>query len=245
MSEAGLVQIAEAFWNSAGGRSTPPNDIAPLVSRTLPVSIVLLPTLSITTIERWLAARDVPYHFLCHNRALCGCLVAARGHGVIFADLNDPPAERRFTVAHEVAHFLLDYDALRRRALDLFGEAIRTAIDGEREMTPTERIDAVLSSTPLGVFFNLMARNTQGSVDHSSILRAENRADRLALELLAPANEVLARLPNTNLQQFERAQSISDLLVKEYGLPRTVARTYAVALLPNQAHASTAQWLGI
>lgn len=245
MTEAGLVQIAESFWRSCGGRNTPPQDITPFVSRMFPVSIVLLSNLSITTIERWLAVRHVPYRFLCQNRALCGCLVAVRGYGVIFVDISDPLPERRFTIAHEVAHFLLDYDAPRRRALDLFGEVIRSAIDGERELTPTERIDAVLSTTPLGVFFNLMARNAQGSIDQGSILRAENRADRLALELLAPANEVLARLPNTNLQQFERARLITDLLIKEYGLPQTVARSYTVALLSNQAPASTAQWLGI
>lgn len=245
MIEAGLAQTAEAFWSHAGGAAAAPRDLATIVSRLLPLSIASLPDLSVNTIERWFASRQVPYRFLCHNRALYGCLVAARGHGFLFTDTHDPPEEHRFTVAHEIAHFLLDYDAPRRRALELFGETIRPVLDGERAPTAVERIHAVLASVPPGVFINLMPRSAQGNIDQGAILRAEDRADRLALELLAPADEVLARLPANDLQPFERVRQIGDLHVNEYGLPRTVARTYVAALLPKSAYTSIAQWLGL
>lgn len=245
MLEAGIAQTAECFWSHAGSVTAPPRDPAAIVSRILPLSLVSLPNLGVSTIECWFSSHQVPYRFLCHDRALSGCLVAARGHGFLFTNTDAPPQERRFTVAHEIAHFLLDYDAPRRRALELFSETIRPVLDGERAPTAEERIHSVLSSIPLGIFVNLMPRGTQGSIDQGVILRAENRADRLALELLAPANEVLARLPATDLQPFEHVRHISDLLINAYGLPRTVARTYAAALLPKRAHTSTAQWLGL
>lgn len=242
--EAGLAQVAELFWSHAGDKITSPRDPAMLVSRCLPLSIISLSSLSVDTIEHWLNTRQVPYRFLCHNRALCGCLIAARGHGFLFTDSNDPPDERRFTVAHEIAHFLLDYDAPRRRTLELFGEAIRPVLDGERSPTADERINALLSSTPLGTFLNLMSRSANGAIDQGAILRAENRADRLALELLAPSDEVLTRASGIDLSPFERAPRIADLLVDEYGLPRAVARPYATALVAKSAHTSTTQWLG-
>jgi hypothetical protein len=245
MIEAGLVRIASNFWGAAGDVRTAPRDPAAVVSRLLPLSIVQLSGLSIKVIEQWFAARRAPYSFLCHNRALCGCLVAAGGHGFVFVDSQDAADERRFTLAHEIAHFLLDYDAPRRRALELFGESIRPVLDGLRPPTVEERIHSVLSSTPIGMFYNLMPRGEYGGVDQGSTLVAEDRADRLALELLAPADEVLADLPAQGMQSFERARYLSDMLVDDYGLPRAVARTYAAALLPQSTQISTAQWFGL
>lgn len=245
MTEAGLVQVAADFWDAAGGARTTPRDLAAVVSRLLPLSVVYLPDLSVTVIEQWFTARHVPYSFLCHNRALCGCLVAMRGYGFVFVDSQDAMAERRFTIAHEIAHFLLDYDAPRRQALELFGESIRPVLDGLRPSTLEERIHSILGSTPIGVFYDLMPRSEHGGVDLGNILRAENRADRLALEMLAPADEVLAYLPAYSLQPFERARRLNDLLVTEYGLPHTVARTYTVTLLPKTAQQSTAQRFGL
>jgi len=244
MVDAWLARAADAFWHLVGGPITPPRDLDNLVSRQLPLSIVSFAQLSVRGIERWFVQRDVPYQFLCSDRALCGCIVAARGHGLIFIDANDAPDERRFTTAHEIAHFWLDYDAPRRRALNVFGESIRSVIDGERVPTAEERIDAALSSVMLGVYVDLMPRGVQGGIDQGTVLRSEERADRLALELLAPAEEVIAHLPTATAQPLERIRITSEVLVQVYGLPRQVARTYAAAILQQHTRPSTAQWLG-
>jgi hypothetical protein len=243
MIEAWLASTADSFWSLAGGPIAPPRDLAHVVSRQLPLSVVSLAHLSVTGVERWLTQRHVPYRFLCRDRALCGCIVAARGHGLLFLDADDAADERRFTAAHEIAHFLLDYDAPRRRALALFGESIRPVLDGERPPTAEERIDAVLSSLALGIYVDMMPRSAQGSIDQGSILRAEERADRLALELLAPAEQVLAQLPAVATQPLERMCMATEVLISVYGLPRQVARTYAAAVV-RQPQPSTAEWLG-
>lgn len=243
MAEAWLTSTADTFWSLAGEPIAPPRDLARVASRLLPLSIVSLAHLSVTEVERWLTQRHIPYQFLCRDRALCGCIVAARGHGLLFLDTDDAADERRFTAAHEIAHFLLDYDARRRRALALFGESIRPVLDGERLPSAGERIDAVLSSVPLGVYVDMMPRSAQGSIDQGSILRAEERADRLALELLAPAEHVLAQLPAVAAQPLERVRAATDVLVSVYGLPRQVARTYAATVV-RQPQPATAEWLG-
>lgn len=244
MVEAWLTQAAEQFWAVAGGPLAPPRDLARVISRRLPLSIVALPRLCVTGVEEWLAARGIPYRFLCHDRSLCGCIVAARGHGLLFIDSDDSIEEQRFTIAHEVAHFLLDYEAPRQHALDLFGESIRPVLDGERAPTREERIHAALGRVALGVFVNMMPRAADGGIDQGSILRSEERADRLALELLAPAEEVLANLPGAGLQPLERVRQMVTILTDIYGLPRAVARPYA-ALLSRSARPSMAEWLGL
>jgi len=245
MTEAWLAQAADSFWSLTNVMPPPPRDLGRVASLRLALSLVSLPKLNVAGIERWLARRQAPYRFLCQNRALCGCIVATRGHGLLFIDSEDDIDEQRFTVAHEVAHFLLDYETPRQHVLDLFGETIRPVLDGERAPTSEEWIDAVLSRMTLGVFTNMMARGAQGGIDQGSILRAEERADRLALELLAPSEAVLAHLPAHTLSPFERVSQTVELLVDVYRLPRLVARPYAAALIPQAKQPSMAEWLGL
>jgi hypothetical protein len=244
MVEAWLARTVERFWEAVGGAPPTPRDLAPLVSRSLPISVNALPVLDIAQIERWFAERSVPYRFLCQNRALCGCIVAARGHGMLFIDANDAAADQRFTVAHEVAHFLLDYLEPRQEAIALLGKPILSVLDGERAPTAEERIHAVLGRVKLGFYQDMMPRTAQGSIDQGAILRAEDRADRLALELLAPAADVLAAATTMPSTPFERARELTGLLQQQYGLPLVVARTYAAALAKQTSRPSVAEWFG-
>lgn len=245
MSEPWLARTAAQVWDAIGVTPTPPRDLAPLVSRAFPLSVVALPALDLCQIERWFHQRNVPYRFLCHNRALCGCIIAVRGHGLLFIDANDPAAEQRFTVAHEVAHFLLDYLEPRRAAIAALGESIRPVLDGERPPTTDERIHAVLGQVRLGIYYNLMPRDAQGDIDQGYILRAEDRADRLALELLAPAEAVLAAAAPLPHPRFERAHRLFTVLCDQFGLPPAVARTYSATLARQTTRESLTEWFGL
>ena len=98
----------------------------------------------------------------------------------------------------------------------------------------------------VGVFTHLMERGTDGVVDTISVLAAEDAADRLALELLAPRNEVLARLNAAGTEwkapaAFEKA---AELLRDEFGLPLLAAERYSdVLVLSRRPSRSFREWL--
>lgn len=81
---------------------------------------------------------------------------------------------------------------------------------------------------PIGSRVNLMQRNLTGNAA-LELIDSEDRADRVALALLAPAHEVLsATLDAPHSEQIDHLQH---LLVHQYGLPAQPAAHYALALL--------------
>jgi hypothetical protein len=246
MTEAWLIQASDSFWESVGDPPPFPRDLQSVVSLGLPVVCVTLPKLSVRVVEAWFQQRQTPYHFLCQDRSLCGCIVAAQGHAVMFVCADDDRAEQRFTVAHELAHYLLDYLQPRQQALDVLGAAILPVLDGARPPSPTERVHAALGRVTLGIYVNLMPRAAGGQGAQAYILQAEKRADLLALELLAPAEAALADLAALpRMQHFERLRTLDELLRTKYGLPRRIAHGYGSWLLRTYLPPSTADWLGL
>ncbi|HEY8447892.1 MAG TPA: ImmA/IrrE family metallo-endopeptidase [Thermomicrobiales bacterium] len=230
MNEAWLADLAERFWTAAGGPPRPPRDIQAAVSLVLPVTVVFLPMLGLERIEAWLERRSIPYRFESGNRRLRGCLVASGGHGIIFVDGAEPEDERRFTIAHEVAHFLLDYHEPRERALRAIGPGVLDVLDGRREPTPEERVHSALTGCPLGVHAHLMERSGDAGARAAAV---EYRADRLAWELLAPASE-LRRIDDARLEAVLRDR---------YGLPRGEAERYARELSRSRRPRTYLEWL--
>ncbi|HEY7030663.1 MAG TPA: ImmA/IrrE family metallo-endopeptidase [Thermomicrobiales bacterium] len=221
MTEGWLVELGDRFWSAAGGPTAPPRDLQGAVSLSLPVTTVTLPALALGRVERWLLARGIEHRFDADNRRLRGCLVATRGHGFVFVDGADAEDERRFTLAHEVAHFLMDYELPRERAIRVLGEGIAAVLDGERAPTGAERIDAALAACPLGLHTHLLARVGDRGARAAAF---EARTDRLAWELLAPAAEVC------HLAAGDAEGDLLGVLTSRYGLPRGEAERYARCL---------------
>ena len=91
-----------------------------------------------------------------------------------------------------------------------------------------------------------MDRNPDGTIARVGTLDAEDRADRLALELLAPIKcvwESLA-LKSAKWNDPKASDLVERLLAIEYGLPGDVARNYARFLVTQHAPAPTFRdWL--
>jgi hypothetical protein len=121
--------------------------------------------------------------------------LARRGFGLIFVDGSMDHDERRYALAHELAHFFAHYLELRRRAVALFGEHILSGLDGDRPLTVAERLSEIIRQAPLGPFDDFLIRDDAGEPS-AAVLEIENEADLIAMELLAPCTEVarLARL---------------------------------------------------
>jgi hypothetical protein len=195
----------------------------------LPITVVPVPGLTPRKGLAWLVSykrahgglvgTDEPKH---------GFTVAHAGWGVLFLNSADPPDEQRFTLAHEVAHFVLDHLQPRSRALHARGKSILPVLNGKQEPTVAEQLFSVLERIPYRSQTNFMDRNDKGKPRTGQVMESEQRADRLAFELLAPRQELLSLLQHAGRKALEAE------LIRRFGLPAAEARTYAWWLLSER-----------
>ncbi|MCY4639396.1 MAG: ImmA/IrrE family metallo-endopeptidase [Chloroflexi bacterium] len=197
-----------------------------------PIGIVHMRQLTTGSLSGWLGSGPDPV-----NRELHGALIARRGRGLILVDAGDEEAERRFTIAHEVAHFIIEYRGPRDRIASSLGHAALEVLDGDRPPTTVERVDSLLQGVPLGPYLHLLERGLLRPRDSAEA--AEFAADRLALELLAPAREVRRRV-GADASRIALEQALEC----DFGLPREVAGAYAWRFASRVAP-SVREWLGI
>ncbi len=230
MTALWVHETAAWFWGQAGGAPDAfPRDLEEAASWALPLGVVALPGLRIAAVDRWLAARESGPRLQLPDRALRACVLVHEGNGLLFFDGADEPAERRFSVAHEVAHFLVEHAVPRERARRRLGPAVAEVLDGRRPPSHGEQLAAILAGVRLDVRIHLMERTPDGHAPHRETSRAERLADDLAFELLAPLDEVRARQPaGAGREQIERA------LRDVFGLPAAPAGLYARRLAPTR-----------
>ena len=140
----------------------------------------------------------------------------------------DAVAER-FTLAHELSHFLLDYLLPRQRARDRFGDGIQDVLDGLRAPTLDEQVHAALHGVNVEPAFHLLEKEGDGRFVDARIWNAENRADQLAFELMAPVEIVCANLRESGADgsYFRCVTAAKAILEATYGLPAVMADAYA------------------
>lgn len=229
-----VTEWAEWFWRRARMVEPFPRHLEEAISRALNIVLVKLSPLDLHTVYRWAEQNGIPIPLLLEsNRPLYACLLAQRGRGIIFQEGAVTASERRFSLAHELAHFLLDHLAPRFQAEQRLGKEIRPVLDGDRPPTSEQRLNAVLAGVPLGSRLTLMERDEHSLALYLSVLRAEDQADRLALELLAPAAEV-SRLLNGQSARWSH-DVVCACLVESFGLPDSVVGAYADYLIHTHA----------
>lgn len=244
MDDSQLRRIASDFWCLAGGTTGFPRDIEASILWALPLAVAKLPRLRVASVRAWLSQNGLPAIVPAGERELRACVVASRGRGVIFIDGCDPPEEQRLSLAHELAHFLLDYQLPRDQAIAALGQSIVPVLDGDRLPTDAERLSAVLRGVTLGVYSRLWLRGPLGLARDTKVVAQEDAADALALELLAPKREVVARA-RTLIAAGDR-DGVADRLRSNFGLPATFAQSYARVLCASaKPLKSMKQWLGI
>ena len=79
---------------------------------------MLLTRLRLFGVLEWLRRQGIEFPLTEADRPLRACLVCRRGAGFVFLDGGDDEAEQRFSLAHELAHFLRDYWRPRLLAAD-------------------------------------------------------------------------------------------------------------------------------
>src|SRR5260370_32213716 len=119
-----MVDLAAEFWQLAGDPGPFPRDLRRAVHRATPLSVKFLPGLSVQRVRTWLGNLGVCCAVPDGDRALRACLFARDSCGFVFLDAADSEAEHRFSLAHEIGHFLRHYLQPRGRAVAHFGEGI-------------------------------------------------------------------------------------------------------------------------
>ena len=224
-------QSVDLFWSRGGEPESFPRTLEQAIQFAFPITIIKLPRLQLSQIETWFARRNTKYQFGCASRAVRGCLIAYGGKGFIFIDSTDPPDEQRFTLSHEISHFLVEYWIPRQKTISKFGANITEVLDGHRQPSIEQRVHAFLGSIRLGVYSELMTRTDSAESAQAAIWDAESRADRIAMALLAPPQTVIEKTDVSPTKYADRIQNITKVLTDEFGLPVSVAALYGRELL--------------
>jgi hypothetical protein len=218
-----LHDAVTRFWGPEGPPTSFPVDLHLPVLANLPVAIIEVTDLTVAELQEWLARHQIPARDAVGDRALRGCLLAYAGVGLIFVDTGDSETERRLTLAHEAAHFIVDYlvprETVARTRPDLL-----EVFDDERSPTRGERLGALISDVPLGVHAHLLERHADGRLVDVHASRSEQRVDQLAIELVAPVSRALRLAESTPSHELVTA------LMEAFGLPHPAAHRYAVYL---------------
>ena len=226
-----IENTAQEFWILAGGTTDYPCDMETAITFTLPIKIEGVKQLRVSDINTWAERIKNPVYVSGRDRRLHGCLLAHKDKGVIFYDTDDPLDEQRVTLAHELAHFLVDYQAPRKRAINIFGPAILPVLDSERPPTHVERLHAAMSTVHLGCMSHVMERPDEG-LPSNMVLDIEDRADRLAFELLAPASLLQEQMRISTVRGFNtRFAFLTQHLCTVHGLPESIASSDAHYIL--------------
>lgn len=218
-----VSDLAARFWSLAGPPPEPPRDLSQSITDTLPLGIIRRDGLTLTRVTEFLHRQGLPVLEFAQDRPLQAALFAWQGQGYIFVDSTDCEDERRISLAHELAHYLRDYDEPRQRAVRSLGPTAREILDGIRPPTFEERMAALFRRVLLEPHLHLMNRNATGRPSSEVEQAAEDGADRLGFELLAPANGFVDETSPFRLIQR---------LVAEFRFPVPSARRYAQLLMP-------------
>jgi hypothetical protein len=228
-----LRERAAAFWADTPESVRQRGDIEAAVAWSAPLALVAVPNLDARGARGWLAERGARLGDGDADRPLRGLLLAARGVGIVFLDGTLASADRRFTVAHELGHFLLDYLEPRERVLSE-APSLLEVVDGLRAPTRAERAQALLARVPIGLHAHLLDRDFHGAAA-PDVEAAEDAASQFALEVLAPwsaaldvAREVVGdrRSPHGELLAEATAR-----LAERFALPADRAGARAAATL--------------
>jgi hypothetical protein len=220
-----VTGLANSFWEMAGAIESFPRQLRSPITRSLPISIVDLSSLRVAGMLEWLRRQHVEHQLALPDQSLHACLVAFVGHGFMFVNADDPADEQRFSIAHELAHFLRDYWFPRKQAREQLGPQIIEVFDGRRPPSAPERLHALVRNVAVGFHIHLLSFDADPVAKAQLVAEIELDADRLAYELLAPAATVAAKASDCAMAM--------DVLKKVFGLPSQHAAAYAAELFPQ------------
>jgi hypothetical protein len=222
------------MWGRLPDPGPYPRDVERLARYGFLAQVRRLPGLTLSAAHAWLRRQGHRRLPEAVDRRLHGYLFAGGTLPVVFLDPGDAAAVQRYALAHELAHLWWEVLAPRERLRTRLGEGVLDALEGRRAASAAEKLQALASGVSLRPVGHLLARDRELGVVDGGISLAEERADRLALELLAPEHEARRALP-APAPWREWLPAASERLERAFGIPAGVAAAYARALLPPES----------
>lgn len=230
-----LEHCAAAFWEPIPERSSFPRDLERYLSLHYQALIESLPGLTVQGVHEWLSANGIATTDPQNNRRLDGCIIAQKGHAVLFIDNALSPNERRMIVAHETAHFWIDYELPRRRMKFRYGDGGVQILDQERAPETVEILMAAAAGAPVQAFYHYHFKG------HTQETDVEQRANTLACLLIAPRRDVLACANKCQITREDESKWLR-LLHQVFGMPDNWARGYLPLLQRDFRERSFSSW---
>jgi len=255
MNPSGKYKIISAgteFWKAAGIKPVYPltaSDLEHAAFLLYPVNIIKLNHLSISSINQWLSGNRISNFIHTEEKQLFGLLFVRKGHAFIFLDGTSSPGEQLITLAHEIAHYILEIDQPRKIAIAKYGTGIIDVFDGLRQPSESEKLSAIISHIGVRPHLHLVEKLEMNNEGRWRVWVAESDADALAWELLAPEYLVRKRLKSegNSLLFNELKDTLPNLLSDYFQLPQAIAEVYANKLIYSWTSGgpSVAEWLGL
>lgn len=219
-----VATLAERFWAEVGEPPDFPRNLRNVACWLTDLHVQEVPGLTLAHAAEHFTRAGIPCPAPPIDRPLRGCFGSHCGAHHILIDPTDTPDQLRFTYAHELAHFLRDCREVRRQAVATFGPGILEVLNGLRPATFDERLSGVLRGVTIGAHTHFLDRDDWGQITDESAREAEEAADQLTFELLAPFDAV-------NPASCPSRAALTDRLISTFGLPAPAAAQYAAQLL--------------
>lgn len=229
-----ISDLAENFWKEAELSPIYPLQVTILeqaICLQLPIDIVRLNKLSAYNVVSWLAERNCKIE-LEQDCSLCGLLFIQKGQGIVFLNGTLSIQEQCYTVAHEIGHYLLEFEHPRKKANLILGDKIEDVFWGLRKPTIEEELTGIIRQANVSPYIHLLEVERSSPEERFQVWTAEGRADALAMELLAPFKRVCAEM-NVKGRTWAFSsirEELPEILVRQFGLPQAVAKQYATLI---------------
>lgn len=227
-----IERIAREFWSTTDEKYRVNFDIAGAVEHLPAIDVIHIDRLSPGKVEDWLKDMSIEIQFGVNDRNLHGILFIRNEHACMFLDKADSETQQRFTIAHEMSHYLLDYQLPKERAMLELGTGIKEVLNGNVKATEYQLVLSLIKGVDIEPYTVLIEKKGQGSFSSWTNYNAENEADYLALELLAPRarviSDTISSTKRLTYSQFNRKSL--ELLTCKYGIPSDIAKQYASQL---------------
>lgn len=231
-SKPQIERIAREFWLTVDQEYRDGFDIVNAIDTSVFINLRRIKELSLKKLEEWLKEMTDQEEFNIDDRHLHGALIIKGPSIFMFVEASEDEVQQRFTVAHEVSHFLLDYHLPKERAILALGKEIEDVLNGNLPPSNIQRTLSAIKGVDIAPYSFLIEKTGNGSFENWSNFNAENEADYLALELLAPRARVISETISSTKRlaysQFTRKSK--EILIEKYRIPVRIADQYASEL---------------